>query len=71
MGVAVAKTSSSVKFETYQDQVGNYRWRLMRNGLECIAVSADGFATIEQCHAGIKQVHKDAGEATIMDFVEE
>ncbi|MBQ4100091.1 MAG: YegP family protein [Oscillospiraceae bacterium] len=52
------------KFEMYQDEAGEYRFRLKAKNGEIIATS-EGYTTKSACENGIESVRKNAPEAEI------
>ncbi len=55
-----------MKFQLFQDKVGEYRWRLLAANSEPIAVS-EGYARKEDCAACIRLV-KDCVDAVVEDL---
>ena len=56
-------------FVVYQDNRGEYRWRLRENGNhEIIAVSGEGYTTKYSCKRAIKNVQDEGPDAGIIDI---
>ena len=52
------------KFEVYKDKRDEFRWRLLANNNQVIAVG-EGYTTKAACMNGIESVQKNAPVATI------
>lgn len=59
--------SRSATFELYEDQGGQYRWRLVHPNGNIIADSGEGYASKQKAKQGIASVRENAGEADIED----
>ena len=59
------KTAANPKFEMYQDQAGEYRFRLKARNGQIIAVS-EGYSTKDACLSGIDSVRRNAADAEIL-----
>lgn len=55
-------------FELYEDQGGQYRWRLVHPNGNIIADSGEGYASKQKAKQGIASVQGNAGEADIEDL---
>jgi len=55
------------KFQIYQDNSGEYRWRLRANNHEVIADSAEGYKEKSSCEHGIELVKTLSSEAEVED----
>ena len=55
------------KFEIYFDKAGLYRYRLIANNGESIAMSEEGYKSKSGCLNGIKSVSVNAPSAEIID----
>jgi uncharacterized protein YegP (UPF0339 family) len=54
------------QFEVYQDDSGDWRWRLKSAGnYKVIADSAEGYESKDDCEHGLKLVKKQAPDAII------
>lgn len=56
-----------MKFEIYQDTVGDYRWRLRAANGEIVADSGEGYLTRGNAKRAAETVKSAAGEATVED----
>ncbi len=54
------------KFEIYKDKKGEFRWKLLADNHQIIAVG-EGYSSKAGCKKGIKSVKKNAPEAKIDD----
>lgn len=54
------------KFEVYKDKRDEFRWRMLANNNQVIAVG-EGYTTKTACMNGIESVQKNAPVATIDD----
>jgi uncharacterized protein YegP (UPF0339 family) len=54
------------KFEIYKDKKGQFRWRLLANNNQVIAVG-EAYTTKAACKNGIDSVKKNASKAEIDD----
>ncbi len=60
------ETVTNPKFEMYEDNAGEYRFRLKARNGEIIAVS-EGYSAKASCLNGIESVAKNAPEAEIVE----
>ena len=56
----------AAKFELYKDKKGEYRWKLVANNGQTIAVG-EGYTTKESAKNGIESVKKNAPTAAIIE----
>ncbi len=54
------------KFEIYQDNAGEFRFRLKATNGQIIAVS-EGYTTMKACVNGVNSVKKNAVDASIVE----
>ncbi len=55
------------EFELYEDNAGEYRWRLQAENNEIIADSANGYTSKANCEHGIELVRKLAPTVPVND----
>jgi uncharacterized protein YegP (UPF0339 family) len=55
-------------FELYEDNAGDYRWRLRHENGNIIADSGEGYASKQKAKQGIESVRENAAEADIEDL---
>ncbi|ADQ67028.1 DUF1508 domain-containing protein [Halogeometricum borinquense] len=55
----------SATFELYEDEAGQFRWRLVHDNGNIIADSGEGYATKQNARNGIQSVQENAPEAPI------
>ena len=55
------------KFEIYLDKAGLYRYRLIANNGESIAMSEEGYKSKSGCLNGIKSVSVNSVDANVID----
>lgn len=55
-----------MKFEVYQDDAEEWRWRLRATNGEPIADSGEGYASKQSCERGIELVKSGAPDAEIV-----
>ena len=60
----------TVKFELYEDNIGQYRWRLRDSSDRILAVSSQGYAEKSDCYGDIKLVKQLSLKAYIADLTE-
>ena len=53
------------RFEIYQDNAGQYRWKLLASNGEQVAASGEGFASRADAKRAAEAVKKRASEATL------
>jgi len=58
---------SKATFEVYEDEAGQYRWRLVHDNGNIIADSGEGYATQQKCRQGIDSVKTNAPEADVVE----
>ncbi|MFB6188929.1 MAG: HVO_2922 family protein [Halapricum sp.] len=56
---------SKATFELYEDESGEYRWRLVHDNGNIIADGGEGYATKQKARQGIQSVKNNAAEAEI------
>ncbi len=54
------------KFEIYKDRKGEFRWKLLANNNQVIAIG-EGYSSKAGCKNGIESVKKNAPKAKIDD----
>ncbi|RLM94752.1 MULTISPECIES: HVO_2922 family protein [Halobellus] len=54
-------------FEVYEDQAGQYRWRLVHSNGNIIADSGEGYATKQKAKQGIESVKQNAPDADVVE----
>jgi len=52
-------------FELYEDDAGEYRWRLVHSNGNIIADSGEGYASKQKARQGIRSVKENADDADI------
>ena len=52
-------------FELYEDNAGQYRWRLRHENGNIIADSGEGYASKQKAKQGIESVKQNAPEASV------
>lgn len=52
-------------FELYEDQAGQYRWRLRHENGNIIADSGEGYASKQKARQGIESVKQNAPGASV------
>ncbi|MUV86802.1 DUF1508 domain-containing protein [Natronomonas sp. CBA1123] len=56
---------SGATFELYEDEAGQYRWRLVHDNGNIIADSGEGYASPQKAKQGIESVKRNAPDADI------
>jgi uncharacterized protein YegP (UPF0339 family) len=56
---------SDATFELYEDEAGQYRWRLRHDNGNIIADSGEGYASAQKAEQGIGSVKQNAPDADI------
>ena len=59
--------AATCEFEVYEDNAGEFRWRLQDTNNRIIADSAEGYSSKQKCLDGIDDVRQCAANATIND----
>lgn len=59
--------AAQCEFEVYQDNGGDYRWRLQDTNNKIIADSGEGYSSKQNCLDGIEDVRQCVPTATIND----
>lgn len=60
--------SRSGTFELYEDQAGEYRWRLVHPNGNIIADSGEGYTSIQKAKQGLASVQENAAGADVEDL---
>lgn len=55
-------------FELYEDQAGEWRWRLVAANGNIVADSGEGYASKQGAKRGIRSVKEGAPEASVRDL---
>ncbi|MFB6073462.1 MAG: HVO_2922 family protein [Haloarculaceae archaeon] len=55
-------------FELYEDQAGEYRWRLVHDNGNVIADSGEGYASKQKARQGLQSVKENAPGAPVEDI---
>ena len=56
---------SGATFELYEDEAGEYRWRLVHDNGNIIADSGEGYASAQKAEQGIESVKQNAPDANV------
>ncbi|MFQ3318136.1 MAG: hypothetical protein ACI8UR_000648 [Natronomonas sp.] len=56
---------SDATFELYEDDAGDYRWRLVHDNGNIIADSGEGYASPQKAEQGIDSVKENAPGAAV------
>lgn len=59
------------KFEIYEDNGGQYRWRLRANNHQTIATGGQGYVKKSDCEHGVKLVKTLSPDAVVMDLTQD
>ncbi|MEF8907487.1 MAG: HVO_2922 family protein [Haloarculaceae archaeon] len=59
---------SQATFEVYEDEAGDYRWRLVHDNGNVIADGGQGYASERNARDGIASVKRNAGPASYLQF---
>lgn len=62
--------SSKATFEVYEDNAGQWRWRLKHDNGNIIADSGEGYATKQKANEGIQSVKANAADADVVELEE-
>jgi uncharacterized protein YegP (UPF0339 family) len=57
---ALARADGKLKFEVYQDNAKEYRWRLKAANGEILATSGQGYKAKADCKHGVERIQQDA-----------
>ncbi|WP_408611684.1 HVO_2922 family protein [Halobacterium noricense] len=57
-------------FEIYEDDIGQYRWRLVHTNGNIIADSGEGYASKQKARQGLNSVKENAPDADIEEVDE-
>lgn len=58
---------SKAKFELYEDEAGEYRWRLVHFNGNIIADSGEGYASKQKARQGLRSVKQNAPDAEVVE----
>jgi uncharacterized protein YegP (UPF0339 family) len=58
---------SKATFEVYEDEAGQYRWRLEHDNGNIIADSGEGYASKQKAKEGIESVKANARDADVVE----
>lgn len=56
-----------MKFEVYQDDAGEWRWRLIAANGKLIANSGEGYKRRGDCYHGIELIQLSAADAEVVE----
>jgi len=56
---------SDATFHVYEDDAGQYRWRLVHSNGNIIADSGEGYASKQKAEQGLQSVKKNAPDADV------
>ena len=59
---------SQAEFEVYEDEAGDYRWRLVHDNGNVIADSGQGYASERTAREGVESVRRNADPASYLQF---
>jgi len=60
-------TASRARFEVYEDNAGDHRWRLVHRNGNIIADSGEGYASKQKAEQGLESVRKNGPGAHVVD----
>jgi len=60
--------TSRATFEVYEDQAGEWRWRLVHDNGNIIATGGQGYASKERALGGIESVKENVPDASIEEI---
>jgi uncharacterized protein YegP (UPF0339 family) len=63
-----AVSVSKATFEVYEDEAGQYRWRLEHDNGNVIADSGEGYASRQKAKQGVESVKANAPDAEVVDL---
>jgi len=58
-------SDSQSQFELYEDDAGEWRWRLVHQNGNVLADSGEGYASKQKARQGIEAVKRDAVDAPV------
>ncbi len=61
-------TDSKATFELYEDDAGEYRWRLVHDNGNVIADGGEGYASRQKARQGLESVQQNAGGASVEEI---
>lgn len=50
--------TTSYSLDSYQDAIGEWRWRLTHQNGETVAASSEGFSSKSECHANARRTYE-------------
>ncbi len=56
------------RFEIYQDNIGEWRWRFRAANHKIIAVSSEGYSSKQACLDSIDLIKTTAGSAPVYEY---
>jgi uncharacterized protein YegP (UPF0339 family) len=59
---------SKATFELYEDEAGQYRWRLEHDNGNIIADSGEGYASKQKAREGLESVKANAADADVEEL---
>ncbi|HTK76242.1 MAG TPA: DUF1508 domain-containing protein [Gemmataceae bacterium] len=63
----IKKDAEKLKFEVYQDNKGEYRWRVIATNGQTIGSSSEGYKAKADCEKAVDTVKKGAAKAEVDD----
>jgi uncharacterized protein YegP (UPF0339 family) len=63
----IKKDAEKLKFEVYQDNKGEYRWRVLATNGQTIGSSSEGYKAKADCEKAVDTVKKGAAKAEVDD----
>jgi uncharacterized protein YegP (UPF0339 family) len=57
---------SGATFEIYEDDAGQYRWRLVHDNGNIIADSGEGYSSRQKAEQGLRSVKENAPDADVL-----
>ena len=63
----IKKDAEKLKFEVYQDNKGEYRWRVLATNGQTIGSSNEGYKAKADCEKAVDTVKKGAAKAEVDD----
>lgn len=64
----IDEDDDSAEFETYEDDAGEYRWRLRHRNGNVIATPGEGYSRKESCEDSIEGLREYAPDADVLDI---
>lgn len=56
---------SKATFELFEDNAGQWRWRLVHDNGNILADSGEGYSSKQKCKQGLESVKRNAAEAAV------